>query len=81
MFLKSVLKIFSGIFGMIFRYIVIVGLCWLAAWFFGYILTMPFLWGGLIRLAGIGVCVLLVRFLIRLGRDKGDGPTEEDFRS
>ena len=82
MFLKSVLKVFSGIFGMILRYILIIGLCWLAAWFFGYILTMPFIWGGLIRLAGIAVCILLVRFLIRLGRDKDDDiPAEEDFLS
>ncbi len=81
MFLKSVLKVFGGIFGLIFRYIVIIGLCCLALWFFGYILTMPFLWGGLIRLAGIGVCILLVRFLIQLGRDRDDGPAEDDFRS
>ena len=68
MFIKSMLKVFSGVFGMIFRYILIIGLCWLAAWFFGYILTMPFLWGGAIR-------------LIRLGRDDDDGPAEDDFRS
>ena len=81
MFLKSMMKIFSGIFGMIFRYIVIIGLCFLAAWFVGYILTMPFIWGGLIRLGGIALCALGVRFLIRLGRDKDDDlPAEEDFR-
>ena len=81
MFIKSMLKVFSGVFGMIFRYILIIGLCWLAAWFFGYILTMPFLWGGAIRLIGIAVIVLVIRFLIRLGRDDDDGPTEDDFRS
>ena len=81
MFIKSMLKVFSGVFGMIFRYILIIGLCWLAAWFFGYILTMPFLWGGAIRLIGIAVIVLVIRFLIRLGRDEDDGPTEDDFRS
>ena len=81
MFIKSMLKVFSGVFGMIFRYILIIGLCWLAAWFFGYILTMPFLWGGAIRLIGIAVIVLVIRFLIRLGRDDDDGPAEDDFRS
>ena len=81
MFIKSMLKVFSGVFGMIFRYILIIGLCWLAAWFFGYILTMPFLWGGAIRLVGIAVIVLVIRFLIRLGRDDDDGPAEDDFRS
>ena len=82
MFIKSLLKVFSGIFGMIFRYILIIGLCWLAAWFVGYILTMPFIWGGFIRLFGIGACILVIRFLIRLGRDKDeDTPAEEDFRS
>ncbi len=81
MFIKSMLKVFSGVFGMIFRYILIIGLCWLAAWFFGYILTMPFLWGGAIRLIGIAVIVLVIRFLIRLGRDEDDGPAEDDFRS
>ena len=79
MFLKSVLKVFSGVLGMIFRYIIIVALCWLAAWFLGYILTMPFIWGGLIRLGGIAVCILLIRFLIRLGRDDDDSPAEDDF--
>ena len=81
MFIKSMLKVFSGVFGMIFRYILIIGLCWLAAWFFGYILTMPFLWGGAIRLIGIAVIVLVIRFLIRLGHDEDDGPAEDDFRS
>ena len=81
MFIKSMLKVFSGVFGMIFRYILIIGLCWLAAWFFGYILTMPFLWGGAIRLIGIAVIVLVIRFLIRLGRDDDEGPAEDDFRS
>ena len=81
MFIKSMLKVFSGVFGMIFRYILIIGLCWLAAWFFGYILTMPFLWGGAIRLISIAVIVLVIRFLIRLGRDDDDGPAEDDFRS
>ena len=80
MFLKSVLKVFSGVLGMIFRYIIIVALCWLAAWFLGYILTMPFIWGGLIRLGGIAVCILLIRFLIRLGRDRDDSPAEDEFR-
>ena len=81
MFLKSILKVFSGAFGMIFRVMVIILLCFLAGWCFGVMLTVPFLWEGLIRLAAIAACVLLIRFFLFLGREKDDGPVEDDFRS
>ena len=72
MIFKSILKIFAGAFGMVLRVVLIIALCFLSAWCAGYILTMPFIWGGLIRLGIIAVCVFLIRFLIVLGREKDD---------
>ena len=81
MFIKSALKVFTGIFGQIFRVFLIIIFIGLGAWCIGYLLTMPFLWGGLLRLGGAAVCALIVRFLILLGREKDDVPPEDDFRT
>ena len=70
--LKSILKVFSGAFGMIIRVMVIIGLCFLGGYCLFSMLARPFFWGGLIRLAGIAGCVFVIRFLIRLGRDRDD---------
>ena len=69
---KSILSVFTGAFGMILRVMLIILLCFLAGYCLFSMLTMPFLWGGAIRTAGIAVCVLLIRFLLRLGRDDDD---------
>ena len=73
--LKSILSVFGGAFGLILRVMLIILLCFLAGYCIFYLLTMPFLWGGLVRLFGAAACVFLIRFLIRLGRDRDD---EED---
>ena len=70
---KSILKVFTGAFGMIFRIIVIIALCFTAGYCLFSMLTMPLLWSGVIRLAGIAACVLVILFLLRLGQDKDDG--------
>ena len=67
--LRSILSVFTGAFGMIFRVMLIILLCFIAGYCFFSMLAVPFVWAGLVRLAGIAVCVLLVRFLIRSGRD------------
>ncbi len=72
MFLKSVLAVFTGAFGMILKVILIILLCFIAGYCLFSMLTMPLVWGGLIRLGGIAACALFIRFLLRLGRDDDD---------
>ena len=80
--LKSILAVFAGAFGMILKVILVITLCFIAGYCLFSMLTMPFVWGGVIRTAGIAACVLAIRFLIRLGRDddeEDDGlPRRED---
>ena len=67
---------------MILKVILVITLCFIAGYCLFSMLTMPFVWGGVIRTAGIAGCILLIRFLIRLGRDEDeedDGlPRRED---
>jgi len=70
--LKSILSVFTGAFGMILRVMLIILFCFIAGYCLFSMLTMPFIWGGVIRIAGIAACVLLSRFLLRLGRDDDD---------
>ena len=78
--LKSILKVFTGAFGMIFRVMVIIALCFLAGYCLFSMMTMSFLWGGLIRLAGLLLCALAIFGILRLSRDPDDGPSDDDFR-
>ena len=77
--LRSVLSVFTGVFGMILKVMLIILLCFAAGWCFFSMLAMPFIWDGLIRLAGIAVCVLLVRLLLRIGREDDSQP--DDFEN
>ena len=77
--LKSILSVFTGAFGMILKVILIIALCFIAGYCLFSMITMAFIWGGLILLAGIAACVLVIRFLLRLGRED-DSPVEDDFR-
>ena len=78
---RSILAVFTGAFGMILKVILVIALCFIAGYCLFSMLTMPFVWGGVVRIGGIAVCIFLIRFLIRLGRDDDDGPVEDDFRS
>ena len=79
--LKSILKVFSGAFGMIIRVMVIIGLCFLGGYCLFSMLARPFFWGGLIRLGGLLACGLAVFGILRLSRDPDDGrPSDDDFR-
>ena len=78
--LRSILSVFTGAFGMILKVMLVIALCFIAGYCLFSMLTMPFIWGGVIRVCGIAVCLFLVRFLIRLGRDD-DNTAEDDFRS
>ena len=77
--LKSILSVFTGAFGMILKVMLIITLCFIAGYCLFSMITMAFIWGGLILLAGIAACVLVIRFLLRLGRED-DSPVEDDFR-
>ena len=74
--LKSILSVFTGAFGMIFRVIAIIVLCFTAGYCFFSMLEEPFIWSGTVRLAGIAACALVILFLLRLGREKDD--TDDD---
>ena len=80
--LKSIFAVFAGAFGMILKVILVITLCFIAGYCLFSMLTMPFVWGGVIRTAGIAACILAIRFLIRLGREEDeedDGlPRRED---
>ena len=80
--LKSILAVFAGAFGMILKVILVITLCFIAGYCLFSMLTIPFVWGGVIRTAGIAACILAIRFLIRLGREEDeedDGlPRRED---
>ena len=81
MFLKSFLSVFTGAFGMIFRVMFIIALCFGGGFCLFSMLAVPFIWDGLIRLGGLLLCAALVYGLLRLGRDKDDDPGPDEFRS
>ena len=70
--LKSILAVFAGAFGMILKVILVITLCFIAGYCLFSMLTIPFVWGGVIRTAGIAACILAIRFLIRLGREEDE---------
>ena len=78
--LKSILSVFTGAFGMIFRVIAVILLCFLAGYCLFSMLTLPFVWDGAIRLAGIAACAFAIRLVLHLGVEKDDQPDDFDFR-
>ena len=79
MLFKAILAVFAGAFGLIIRYMLILFLCVGLVWCVFSVFVHPFLWEGIWYLLGAVACLLLIRFLIRLGRDK-DEPPEDDRR-
>ncbi len=79
--LKSILSVFAGVFGLILRVMVIVALFSLGLLCLFTMLTIPFVWGGLLRLAGIAVCAALICGILRLSRDPDDTPPGDGFRN
>ena len=71
--LKSILSVFSGALGMILKVMLVILLVFIAGYCLFSMLTMPFVWGGVIRTGIIAACAFLIRFLLRLGRDEDDG--------
>ena len=73
----DMLKVVFGALWMILRVIVIVALCAGAGYCFLYMWYFPFLWEGCARL-GIGLaCAGAVYLILRLSREKDEGPAEK----
>ena len=80
---KDILKFIGGAFGMIIKFILIIGLSGGGVYCFGTMFMFPFIWKGLTRLGICAACVLAVIGLLRIGREKDDGGaeiTKDDFR-
>ena len=79
--IKDILAVFAGTIGLIVKFILILALSVGAVYCFGTAFMVPLVWGGLERLGIAAACGLGVFLLIRLSRDRDDGPpTEDDFR-
>lgn len=76
----DILKFLGGAFGMIFKFILIIAFAAGGVYCFGTMFMFPFLWEGLTRLGICAACVLGIIGLLRIGREKDEGPTEDDFR-
>ena len=71
--LKSIFSVFSGALGMILKVMGVILLVFITGYCLFSMLTMPFVWGGVIRTGVIAVCSFLIRFLLPHGLDEDDG--------
>ena len=78
--IKDILAVLGGTIGLILRFVLILVLSMVGVYCLGTVFFYPFFWEGLLRLAGTAGCVLGVILLIRIGREKDDGPVGDDFR-
>ena len=79
--LKDILGFVGGILWLFLRVIVIIGLTGAGIYCFGTMFMFRLVWDGLIRLGIAVACGLAVFGILRLSRDRDDGPvTEDDFR-
>ena len=78
--IKDIFAFVGGAFGLIFKFILIIALSLAGVYCFGTSFMFPFIWEGAIRLGITAVCVLGVIGILRIGREKDEGPTEDDFR-
>jgi hypothetical protein len=67
---KSILSVFSGIFGMILKVVLVIAIVIAMGYCAITVFMVPLVWGGLIRLAAIAGGVFLFRFLIRPPKDE-----------
>jgi len=80
--IKAILTVMGSAFGLIIKFILIIAMTLGGVYCFGTMFMFTFIWEGLTRLGIAAVCGLGVFLLIRLGREKDEGPdvTEDDFR-
>ena len=79
--IKEILAVMGGALGMIFKFIFIIAFSLGGVYCFGTMFMFPFIWEGLTRLGITAVCVLGVIGLLRIGREKDEEVTEDDFRT
>ena len=77
---KEILKVLGGAMGMFIKFILIIAMSLGGLYCLGTVFFLKFFTEGLVRLAVAAGCVLGVIALIRTGREKDEGPTEDDFR-
>ena len=79
--IKDFLAVMGGLLAMIIKFILIIALGVGGCYCFGTMFMFPFIWEGAIRLGITAARALGIFGLLRIGRDKDDGPvTEDDFR-
>ena len=79
--IRDILAVLGGTIGMIFKFILIIGLSVGGVYCFGTMFMFPFIWEGLTRLSVSAACVLGIIGLLRIGREKDqEEVTEDDFR-
>jgi hypothetical protein len=78
--IKDILAVIGGAFGMIFKFILIIAFSLGGCYCFGTMFMVKFIWDGLMRLGICAACVLGIIGLLRIGREKDDEVTEDDFR-
>ena len=76
----EMLKVMGGALWLILKFILIIAMSLGGVYCFGTLFMFPFFWEGATRLAISTGCVLGVFLLVRLGREKDEMPTEDDFR-
>ena len=79
--IRDILAVLGGTIGMIFKFILIIGLSVGGVYCFGTMFMFPFIWEGLTRLGVSAACVLGIIGLLRIGREKDqEEVTEDEFR-
>ena len=79
--IRDILKVLGGTVGMIVKFILIIAMALGGCYCLFTMFMFPFIWEGLKRMAIAAVCVLGIIGLLRIGREKDDGPvSEDDFR-
>ena len=77
---KDILKVLGGTVGMILKFILIIAMSLGGVYCFGTMFMFPFIWEGLTRLGICAACVLGVIGILRIGREKDEPVSEDDFR-
>ena len=78
--IKDILAVLGGTLGMILKFILILAFALGGCYCFGTMFMYPFIWEGATRLGICAACVLAIIGLLRIGREKDEEVTEDDFR-
>lgn len=78
--IKDIFSFIGGAFGMIFKFLLIIAFAAGGVYCLGTTFMVPFIWDGVTRLGITAVCALGIIGLLRIGREKDEEVTEDDFR-